>query len=652
MADLDAVKYLSYPELKLLYKIFTNIINNPENEKYGNLNCKRILAKLEHKTVSIQLLLNSGFKQSDDDTRLIFTRSALELLKITHLKIQKLLSSFTQNNVPLQQLKRQSSVSTDYNKKKTAPHLLNKSQMIDLIKTCQVLNVEEKESTLSVTDFAFKQISSDKSYIISDAAKHLLIIIQFKEIINLQYIKICPIVTQTKITSMQFGNRISGPKEIHLYANIDSSIDVESLNSKEPNRYFICSPNVLKHGQDISVKTSITFHNIKSLAIHIKTNQKGTDQTCVGNIEFVGIQKKKQETDNKFSNIISITCSKEEENDIDRCIKQLQLGLHHIPKINKLLKYCKCLLDPNTNRCSRLKRDITKKIFLQCPGAMDLLVIAGYYQSNNGKLLIYDRKHTYKLSFIQKRLQNILATCQTIMSGIDCKSQHKCDILDEKCTDNEIEIDFFQKLSKTENRFNSKHLLYSRNSVEQETNCKIDDCPCLKMIENILHKYHCYIKYKQKIQQHIGIEEHDFCIQELIAAGFTREYAKSAVNLSLIETNNTQLISHMNKKIEDCILAEIGDGYKTIDLLNDFHHIMSVHSCDFEEIYEKFIINEQCSTTQCLMLKRNQRDRSLETKNETLLTRLYFNENDILLQQLLDSIHCHYFHSFDIGYRL
>eukprot|EP01084_Bolivina_argentea_P108232 193426_1 len=92
-------------------------------------------------------------------------------------------------------------------------------------------------------------------------------------------------------------------------------------------------------------------------------------------------------------------------------------------------------------------------------------------------------------------------------------------------------------------------------------------------------------------------------------------------------------------------------NYNNIDLLNDFNHLLFTHSNDFEDIYDALIHqhNERmlCDIKQCLILKRNQRDRTIDN------TQLYVNKYPtyVIQEQLMDKIHCHYFHSFDIGYK-
>ena len=60
--------------IKLLLKIYKNIINNPNQiKKYGDLHFGKISKKLSKCEPALDLLLLSGFRKSNNDTRLIWT---------------------------------------------------------------------------------------------------------------------------------------------------------------------------------------------------------------------------------------------------------------------------------------------------------------------------------------------------------------------------------------------------------------------------------------------------------------------------------------------------------------------------------------------------------------------------------------------------
>ena len=56
--------------IKLLRKILNNILNNPSNTKYADLNFRRICIKFEQCQPAFYLFYEAGFKQSRDGKRL------------------------------------------------------------------------------------------------------------------------------------------------------------------------------------------------------------------------------------------------------------------------------------------------------------------------------------------------------------------------------------------------------------------------------------------------------------------------------------------------------------------------------------------------------------------------------------------------------
>eukprot|EP01084_Bolivina_argentea_P004406 8371_1 len=108
-----------------------------------------------------------------------------------------------------------------------------------------------------------------------------------------------------------------------------------------------------------------------------------------------------------------------------------------------------------------------------------------------------------------------------------------------------------------------------------------------------------------------------------------------------------------NIHIANVYHGEYDHTYTYANLLNDFNHLLSKHQHQFEDIHN--ILNDEsydqngCNLSQCLLIRRNWRDRSVETDRK-----LYFNNDSygIIRQQLIDRIHCYYMHSFDIGHSI
>eukprot|EP01084_Bolivina_argentea_P105456 188843_1 len=76
------------------------------------------------------------------------------------------------------------------------------------------------------------------------------------------------------------------------------------------------------------------------------------------------------------------------------------------------------------------------------------------------------------------------------------------------------------------------------------------------------------------------------------------------------------------------------DNFICLLQFNDHH--------DFEEIYQ--YLGVSCDSDKCISFNRNHRDRATTTFVQ--------NYTDTAMQQIIDKVHCHWTHSFDLGYRL
>lgn len=117
-----------------------------------------------------------------------------------------------------------------------------------------------------------------------------------------------------------------------------------------------------------------------------------------------------------------------------------------------------------------------------------------------------------------------------------------------------------------------------------------------------------------------------------------------------------QTLNQMDEPSDDKFAQLFNDGYSTGDMINDFQHLSIVHQREYEMINVclEGIANDAkpCRLSNCGMMKRNQREREKHDKDG--LKKLYHKteDEDIIRLQLLDLIHCFYFHAFDIGYKL
>ena len=132
-----------------------------------------------------------------------------------------------------------------------------------------------------------------------------------------------------------------------------------------------------------------------------------------------------------------------------------------------------------------------------------------------------------------------------------------------------------------------------------------------------------------------------------------------------------------SKNMYDYINSKVEKGsYSNQDLLNDFNHLLKYYDNDddFEYIYNNLIgaICKECDINQCLMVQRNYRNR-INLANDFHIDKrndMYFQRNNVVdsdypeedenednskeinIQQILDKIHCYYYHSYQMGFRL
>eukprot|EP01084_Bolivina_argentea_P301066 519285_1 len=130
---------------------------------------------------------------------------------------------------------------------------------------------------------------------------------------------------------------------------------------------------------------------------------------------------------------------------------------------------------------------------------------------------------------------------------------------------------------------------------------------------------------------------------------------------------NQRMLSTECNNLDDCeslqqIINVLSQKMKTKRnpdvIIRAFHHLLETHNNEFEQIHDKLVSkcnnNKLCSLKDCSMRRRNFRDRnSLNNKAEEI-AKLYLTGEieEIAEQQIIDSIHCYFYHTFDSGYRL
>eukprot|EP01083_Nonionella_stella_P095888 269317_1 len=92
------------------------------------------------------------------------------------------------------------------------------------------------------------------------------------------------------------------------------------------------------------------------------------------------------------------------------------------------------------------------------------------------------------------------------------------------------------------------------------------------------------------------------------------------------------------------------DNYTIRTALDDFHHLLFDHDQQFENIHNTFVeeclSQDACSLDECLIARAHYSQQSVRSNADRSVLR------ERVEQETLRKIHCYYFHSFDIGYRL
>eukprot|EP01084_Bolivina_argentea_P160094 278808_1 len=143
-----------------------------------------------------------------------------------------------------------------------------------------------------------------------------------------------------------------------------------------------------------------------------------------------------------------------------------------------------------------------------------------------------------------------------------------------------------------------------------------------------------------------------FIIDQNVIEPQNKEECKAStspeINCDLLECSQLTRSQNWMKAYETGIYNI--DTINISQILNDFIHLLSKHNQnenEFKMIYNKFGF---CNIENCKLFKRNNRDRN---KNENGLYGINDkNKKQIIIEQILDKIHCFYMHCFDIGYKL
>eukprot|EP01084_Bolivina_argentea_P104392 186924_1 len=157
------------------------------------------------------------------------------------------------------------------------------------IATLQILNYDNDASTIPIIHLSSRESFTTNEYIVSDADEELLILVEFKQSVDLNSITLYGL----PLNAENGEDDMSLPKRIDIYKIDSLNKDFDDINSiKTANKSYTCSSKKLMKGQTIKLKdkskNAVKFKKIKFVAIYIKSNQQDTEKTYLNGIKFNG----------------------------------------------------------------------------------------------------------------------------------------------------------------------------------------------------------------------------------------------------------------------------------------------------------------------------------------------------------------------------
>ena len=155
------------------------------------------------------------------------------------------------------------------------------------VHSVQILNKDDEESTISPDEVLLHNSDPNpERFIVSDADEELIILVKFKQSVDLKSFKIyaLPLDDDSNI------DEASAPKQIHIYKLSHLNQDFEDIKGLKPHKSLICSTKKLSKGQNVNLRKNISkplvFAKVKFMAIFIESNQGDTDKTYLHGLAF------------------------------------------------------------------------------------------------------------------------------------------------------------------------------------------------------------------------------------------------------------------------------------------------------------------------------------------------------------------------------
>ena len=212
----------------------------------------------------------------------------------------------------------------------------------------------------------------------------------------------------------------------------------------------------------------------------------------------------------------------------------------------------------------------------------------------------------------------------------------------------------------------------------------IDKSECIKRISLLLNKYHYYqsILHPQSISTErlksatpsqngyleatpnansYGNDDGVAFVEDIDDYNDDMMGYENSTRDSQNEPDDEEEEAEEEEENEDIITYLENINVNIRSILDDYNHIIIHHYNDFESIYNEIMIEcEHCDINLCPSFLRNNRCREtqnlltfISTKNnENMEEQIKYSQDNLVIIDLLDSIHCHLLHFYDIGYAI
>eukprot|EP01084_Bolivina_argentea_P180656 312114_1 len=312
------------------------------------------------------------------------------------------------------------------------------------------------------------------------------------------------------------------------------------------------------------------------------------------------------------------------------------------------------LVNPNIPKYQNLHAKAIRRKVTNYSIILNMLIKAGFYESNDGSRLLYNIEKINDLKSCKSMIKSIgfgqltqfacnvgthyfqheFLSCHAFAAAINFMNSNK--FIQETVNKVELVINITNahvKAQKENKKFNIS--TFASTVEELKTKYKINHDAAVQIFEMARNG-----NKKTKNTHSKRSQSHSNCCE-----------INNCLCLEIMQTLLTRYCQHTENNVVDDIYIHIGNNYNSVDLLNDFNHLLSQHTNQFEVIYNRLnrIYNGNgCDSCKCASIKRHYRDRSTIRNNENKLKELYFDMDNIVKQQLLDRIHCYYFHSYKL----